>query len=195
MPNESLALHDTDGYTALSLAAVLGKWRMVECMLQKYFDLISIRHYGGEENLPVVMAIDFEQIEMARNLYYLSLDKDLIPQDDNQEIQDCNGATLFTRAMYTGTLDIALGLIRACPHLALALDKDKESPIFALASMRHSIPSGIQLGFWKQLIYSCMRIPLVPLTSTETRLNVLNEEQCRSNQKNQNIISGMLILP
>ncbi|KAG6678548.1 hypothetical protein I3842_14G086400, partial [Carya illinoinensis] len=139
MLNQSLAMYDSDGYTALSMAAVLGNWQMVECMLRKYFDLISIRHSEGKL-LPVVMAIDFEQLEMARNLYYLTPDKDLIPQDDNQEIQDYNGATLFTHAIYTGTLGkksyIALRLILTCPHLALALDKDDESPILALASMR-----------------------------------------------------------
>ncbi|KAG6629412.1 uncharacterized protein LOC122293274 isoform X2 [Carya illinoinensis] len=148
--HESLAMYDSDGYTALNLAAVLGNWRMVKCMLRIDFDLISIRH-SREKDLPVVMAIDFGQIEMARNLYYLAANKGLISQNDNQEIQDC--ATLFTRAIYTGTLDIALGLIRICKNLALALDKDGESPILALASMRHSVPSGIQLGFWKQRIY------------------------------------------
>ncbi|KAG2670436.1 hypothetical protein I3760_14G085700 [Carya illinoinensis] len=134
--HESLAMYDSDGYTALNLAAVLGKWRMVKCMLRIDFDLISIRH-SREKDLPVVMAIDFGQIEMARNLYYLAANKGLISQNDNQEIQDC--ATLFTRAIYTGTLG--------------------------------------------------MRIPPVPPTSSETRLNILNEGQCQRNQKDQNIIS------
>ncbi|KAF5441852.1 hypothetical protein F2P56_010644 [Juglans regia] len=189
MSNEGLAMYDSDGHTALTLAVVLGKWGMVECMLRQYFDLISIRHSEGK-NLPVVMAIDFRHIEMARQLYYLTPDKDLIPQDNNQEIQDRNGATLFTRAIYTGTLDIALGLILTCPRLALALDKDDESPILALASIRHSFPSGIQLGFCKQRIYSCMRIPFAPSIS-DTRLNVSNGEQRQSNQEDQNIISGI----
>ncbi|KAF5470106.1 hypothetical protein F2P56_010646 [Juglans regia] len=189
MSNEGLAMYDSDGHTALTLAVVLGKWGMVECMLRQYFDLISIRHSEGK-NLPVVMAIDFRHIEMARQLYYLTPDKDLIPQDNNQEIQDRNGATLFTRAIYTGTLDIALGLILTCPRLALALDKDDESPILALASIRHSFPSGIQLGFCKQRIYSCMRISFAPPIS-DTRLNVSNGEQRQSNQEDQNIISGI----
>ncbi|XP_042960187.1 uncharacterized protein LOC122295170 isoform X4 [Carya illinoinensis] len=139
--HESLAMYDSDGYTALNLAAVLGKWRMVKCMLRIDFDLISIRH-SREKDLPVVMAIDFGQIEMARNLYYLAANKGLISQNDNQEIQDC--ATLFTRAIYTGTLG--------------------------------------------------MRIPPVPPTSSETRLNILNEGQCQRNQKDQNIISGIMQL-
>ncbi|KAG6670797.1 hypothetical protein I3843_Q036600 [Carya illinoinensis] len=53
---------------------------------------------------------------MACHLYYWPTPEiDLIPQDNDQEIQDHNGATLFTRAIYTGTLDIALNLIQRCP--------------------------------------------------------------------------------
>ncbi|XP_040993577.1 uncharacterized protein LOC121240249 isoform X2 [Juglans microcarpa x Juglans regia] len=189
MSNKGLTMYDSDGHTALTMAVLLGKWRMVECMLRKYFDLISIRHSEGK-NLPVVMAIDFGHIEMARQLYYLTPNRDLIPQDNDEEIQDPNGATLFTRAIYTGTFDIALGLILTCPRLALALDKDDESPILALASIRHSFPSGIQLGFCKQRVYSYMRIPFAPPTS-ETRLNVSNGDQRQSNQEDQNIISGI----
>ncbi|KAG6671037.1 hypothetical protein I3843_Q019500 [Carya illinoinensis] len=193
MSNEGLRMPDSDGYTALSKAAVLGNWQMVDCMLEKYSGLISIKHSTGN-HLPIVMAIDFGQIEMARRLYYWPTPKeDLIPQNNDQEIQDHNGATLFTRAIYTGTLDIALDLIQHCPRLALALDKDDESPILALASMLHSVPSKTQLGFWKQCIYSCMRIPSVPLASNtdQTCLNIPNGEQHQNNQENhQNIISA-----
>ncbi|XP_040995182.1 uncharacterized protein LOC121241466 [Juglans microcarpa x Juglans regia] len=215
MSNEGLAMYDSDGYTALTTAAVLGKWRMVKCMLRKYPYLISIRHSEGK-NLPVVMAIDFGQIEMARHLYYLTLDKDLILQDNDQEFQDRNGATLFTHAIYTETLDIALGLILTCPRLALALDEYGESPILALASMRHSFPSGNQLGFWKQCIYSCITsllyfscftytvinilqcmrdVPVLALPTGDIHLmNVSNGEQRQSNQddqSNRSVLSAM----
>ncbi|XP_042960259.1 uncharacterized protein LOC122295207 isoform X2 [Carya illinoinensis] len=187
MSNQSLAMYNSDGFTALTMAVLFGKRQMVECMLRKYSDLISIRHSIGK-NLPVVMAIDFRQIEMARHLYYLTPETDLIPKDNDQEIQKCNGATLLTHAIYSGTLD----LIRRYPRLVLALDKCDESPVLALASTRHSVPGAIQLGFWKQCIYSCMRIPsMPPLTSNETRLDVSNGEQYQSNQEDQNIISVM----
>ncbi|KAG6677572.1 hypothetical protein I3842_14G034300 [Carya illinoinensis] len=191
MSNQSLAMYNSDGFTALTMAVLFGKRQMVECMLRKYSDLISIRHSIGK-NLPVVMAIDFRQIEMARHLYYLTPETDLIPKDNDQEIQKCNGATLLTHAIYSGTLDITLDLIRRYPRLVLALDKCDESPVLALASTRHSVPGAIQLGFWKQCIYSCMRIPsMPPLTSNETRLDVSNGEQYQSNQEDQNIISVM----
>ncbi|KAG2669435.1 hypothetical protein I3760_14G034600 [Carya illinoinensis] len=150
MSARSLGMKDSDGYTALTTAAVLGNWPMVNCMLDKNFDLISTRDTEGN-NLPVVMAIDFGQIEMARFLYFLTPDKDLFPEDE-----DRNGATLLTCAIYAGSLDIASDLIRRCPRLALTIDKYDESPILALACMPQSFPSGNQLEFWKQPIYSLL---------------------------------------
>ncbi|KAG2669431.1 hypothetical protein I3760_14G034300 [Carya illinoinensis] len=187
----NLAIYDSDGYTALITAAVLGNLPMVQCMLQKCPGLISIRDSIGN-SLPVVMAIDFGQIEMARHLYELTPKEDLIPEDNDQRIQDHNGATLLTCAIYAGTLDIALGLIKRCPRLALAIDKYRESPILALASMRHYFPSGNQLGFQKQRIYSRLS---APPTNDEARLNVSNGEQCQSNQGDQNNISSLSAPP
>ncbi|KAF5477237.1 hypothetical protein F2P56_003899 [Juglans regia] len=86
MSDESLAMYDRDGYTALITAAVLGNRKMVECMLTKKSDLIRIKSNSNGKNLPVVMAIDFGQIEMARYLYDLTPEGDLIPQDNDQEI-------------------------------------------------------------------------------------------------------------
>ncbi|KAG6628717.1 hypothetical protein CIPAW_14G032400, partial [Carya illinoinensis] len=185
MSARSLEMKDSDGYTALTTAAVLGNWPMVNCMLDKNSDLISTRVTEGN-NLPVVMAIDFGQIEMARRLYYHYRipDKEWIPEYD-----DRNGATLLTCAIYAGTLDIALDLIKRSPRLALAIDNYEESPILALASMRQFFPSGNQLGFWKQPIYSRMDIPSATPTSDEALFNVSNGKQCQSNQENQNNIS------
>ncbi|KAG6677578.1 hypothetical protein I3843_14G033500 [Carya illinoinensis] len=221
MSARSLEMKDSDGYTALTTAAVLGNWPMVNCMLDKNSDLISTRVTEGN-NLPVVMAIDFGQIEMARRLYYHYRipDKEWIPEYD-----DRNGATLLTCAIYAGTLDIALDLIKRSPRLALAIDNYEESPILALASMRQFFPSGNQLGFWKQPIYSRLSAPptsdeaclkrvsngeqcqsnqeyqsnilglSAPPTNDEARLNISNVEQCLSNQEDQSNISGLSAPP
>lgn len=96
MKPEELEFRDNDGYTALMSAVVRGKHRFAECMIRKNQKLISIGFSGG--NIPVVIAIDFGQIETARFLYPLTPLEDLSPEKDR------NGATLFTRAIYTGTL-------------------------------------------------------------------------------------------
>ncbi|KAG6671035.1 hypothetical protein I3843_Q019400 [Carya illinoinensis] len=94
---------------------------------------------------------------------------------------------------------IALNLIQRCPRLALALDKDDESPILALASMRHSIPSKTQLGFWKQRIYSCTYYhydPLILLLYIKIHdpyielLSLMSEEI--SNSKPQKLKDGLV---
>ncbi|KAF5470132.1 hypothetical protein F2P56_010666 [Juglans regia] len=171
MSNEGLTMYDYDGNTALILAAMLGKCRMAECMLRKYPCLIRIRD-SKRNRLPVAWAMEFGQIEMARRLYDLTCDEDLIPQDNDEEIQYSDTATLLNNAIYTGTLDIALRLIRRWPRLALTRGNTRflakpdsefllsyaltQSPIYALTSMRQSFSSENQLGFWKKRIYSCI---------------------------------------
>lgn len=63
MKPEELEIRDNDGYTALMSAVVRGKHRSAECVLRKNQKLISIGFSGG--NIPVVIAIDFGQIETA----------------------------------------------------------------------------------------------------------------------------------
>ncbi|XP_042958207.1 uncharacterized protein LOC122293816 [Carya illinoinensis] len=179
MSEEALEMHDSDGYTALITAAVLGNETMVECMLvDQHRRLISIT--DSEENLPVVMALNSRQIKMGRLLFFKYHDHHIA--DSDEEIS--KNATLLTRAIYTETLDIALELIKRCPRLALTHDESGESPILALASMRHFFPSGNQLGFWKQYIYSWLPVPSVPPTG-DIPSNV------QSNQEDQNNRSGL----
>ena len=53
------------------------------------------------------------------------------------------------------SIDMALDALKEIPTLVTALDKEKESPVLALASMSFAYPSGNHLIFWKQWIYSC----------------------------------------
>lgn len=96
MSAEDLEIRDNDGYTALTEAAVRGKYWMADCMLRKNKNLINIRTYRG--NVPVVMAIGYGQIEMARYLYSLT------PLDGLMPYSGPNGAALCVQAIYTGTL-------------------------------------------------------------------------------------------
>jgi hypothetical protein len=61
----------------------------------------------------------------------------------------------FWYVHWYNTTDIALHLIQHYRPLALASDKEKLSPLYALASMPYAFPSGSQLVFWKRWIYSC----------------------------------------
>ncbi|XP_040995173.1 uncharacterized protein LOC121241456 [Juglans microcarpa x Juglans regia] len=105
MSKKELGTLDKDGYTALMTAVAHGRYELVECMLCtcKGKKLIRIRD-GRGGNLPVVMAIDFGQIKIARYLYPLTSLKDLEPADQS----DRNGAKFVTRAIYTGNFGNSL---------------------------------------------------------------------------------------
>ncbi|XP_059434616.1 uncharacterized protein LOC132167626 isoform X1 [Corylus avellana] len=147
MWTESLEIQDKNGWTALAETAFAGNYRMAKCMLTKNMHLASIGDMDGR--LPVVLAIEGGYKKLACYLYTLT------PREDLKGI--C-GATLCTKAIYTRTLAIALNLLRNDMHLALALNKEKVSPLYALASTPNAFPSENQLVFWKRWIYSRIRI-------------------------------------
>ncbi|XP_062175363.1 uncharacterized protein LOC133880430 isoform X2 [Alnus glutinosa] len=142
MSVEDLAIPDTFGNTPLVAALDAGNYMMAACMLRKNNKLIGIE--DSEQRIPVIQAIGNGDIELARYLYSLTPLEDLTKE---------NGATLCTLAIYIRSLDIALDLIRKCPHLTLARDKDDHSPLYALADMPNAFPSGDGLVFWKRWIY------------------------------------------
>ncbi|XP_059439842.1 uncharacterized protein LOC132172371 [Corylus avellana] len=89
--------------------------------------------------------------KLARYLYSRTPEEDLKPETGK------NGATLCYHAIcrrnLVNTTDIALDLIERCPSLALARDKDGDSPLYALVSSPFAFPSENRLVFWKRWIY------------------------------------------
>ncbi|KAF5470097.1 hypothetical protein F2P56_010640, partial [Juglans regia] len=125
-------------------------------------------------------ALVYGRSELARYLYPLTSLNDLVRAEEGRK-----GAMLLTRAIYSRNLDLALDLIWHYPSLTLALDDRGESPLLALASMRHAFQSGKRLGCWKKWIYSSRRIdePAPSTSRFETRLNIPNVQNGR--QRNQ----------
>ncbi|XP_040996431.1 uncharacterized protein LOC121242586 isoform X2 [Juglans microcarpa x Juglans regia] len=138
MSEDDLEVQDNFGDTALLETTYSGQYKMAECMLRKNKRLVSMGRAipGGFQMLPVVMALSNGYIKMARYLYSLTPLEDLTPEKGR------SGSTLCTQAIYTIALDIALDLIRRCPRLVLAPDKENYSPLYALASMEYAFPSG-----------------------------------------------------
>ncbi|KAG6667481.1 hypothetical protein CIPAW_01G104300 [Carya illinoinensis] len=150
MSEHDLEVQDNFGDTALMETTYSGQYKMAKCMLRKNKKLVSMGKalQNGGQLLPVVMAIANGYIKMARYLYSLTPLEDLFPE------KGWNGSTLCTQAIYTRALDIALDLIRRCPRLVLAPDRENFSPLYALASMKYAFPSGHRLVFWKRWISS-----------------------------------------
>ncbi|KAG2682379.1 hypothetical protein I3843_11G189700 [Carya illinoinensis] len=170
LPEEKLEMQDYYGYTAITETVMRGNHELTECILNKNKKLISITNHIG--NLPLIQAIYYGQLKMARYLYSLTPLEDLLPA------KDYNGPNFFTYCIYTGTLDIALDLMKRHPPLGLARDKYAITPLLALASMPDLFPSGNldRLVFWKRWIYKyCIHIP-PNCESKEIHLNVQKVE-------------------
>ncbi|KAF5478970.1 hypothetical protein F2P56_005487 [Juglans regia] len=98
LPEEKLEMQDYYGYTAITETVMRGNHELTKCILNKNKKLISITNHIG--NLPLIQAIYYGQLEMARYLYALT------PLDDLLPAKDYNGPNFFTYCIYTGTLGI-----------------------------------------------------------------------------------------
>ena len=56
--------------------------------------------------------------------------------------------------MVQHNIDIALDLVKRCPRLVVAQDRNDDSPFYTLACMPDYFLGGNQLVFWKRWIYS-----------------------------------------
>ncbi|KAB1225592.1 hypothetical protein CJ030_MR1G020807 [Morella rubra] len=167
MSDDNLAIQDIDGYTALARATTTGNYRMVECMIKKNQKLVSIAE-SSWGSIPVVISMNFDYKELAHYLYSLTPQHDLEPEKGH------HGASLVSFAIYTLALDIAVDLIRRCPQLAFALDREQFSPLYVLASTSEAFLSGKHLVFWKRWVYSCMHVRPASRATHETRVNIQN---------------------
>ncbi|KAG7995165.1 hypothetical protein I3843_01G094800 [Carya illinoinensis] len=194
MSEHDLEVQDNFGDTALMETTYSGQYKMAKCMLRKNKKLVSMGKaiQNGGQLLPVVMAIANGYIKMARYLYSLTPLEDLFPE------KGWNGSTLCTQAIYTRALDIALDLIRRCPRLVLAPDRENFSPLYALASMKYAFPSGHRLVFWKRWISSCIHIQSANGTSTnDVQLRIQEDEEPQSNavKTNRSLVRALLRRP
>ena len=96
MSEENLEIKDNGGLTVLNQATYYGNYRMVECMLGKNENLISIRNKRG--NIPVDLALAFGHLKLARYLYSLTPLEILKPENGNV------GATVVCEAIYNKAL-------------------------------------------------------------------------------------------
>jgi ankyrin repeat protein len=88
MSKEELAISDEYGLTALAQAAILQNTSMVHCMLTMNTNLINI---PDKENLiPLITALEYGNIEVARYLYSASL-------QNHQTLSDIDASTVLTR--------------------------------------------------------------------------------------------------
>ncbi|KAM3685173.1 hypothetical protein ACJW31_11G098100 [Castanea mollissima] len=130
MSEDNLKIKDAGGFTVLGYCAVVGNIQMAKCIIRKSRTLLSIGNQS-DDLIPVVLALLLSpnETEMARYLYPETPLEDLMPR------KGINGATFFTRAIYSKAIDMALNLLERCPELAIASDCYGQSPVEVLAGM------------------------------------------------------------
>ncbi|KAG6667491.1 hypothetical protein CIPAW_01G104800 [Carya illinoinensis] len=151
---DELEVQDNNGNTALMETTYRGQYKMAERMLRKNKKLIRIRS-NGDRYLPVVKAMRYGHIKLARYLYSLTPLEDLVPENGT------SGTTLCKAAIFSKTFDGAT----------------PTSPLHALASMPSAFPSGNRLVFWKRWISSCIHIQSSETNTNEVHLIVHKEDQ------------------
>ena len=96
MSEEELEMKDIQGFTALALATYNGNYRMAECMLRKNENLIRIATNDGD--IPVVLALYYGHLKLARYLYLLTPLGILMPENGTM------GAAVVREAIYNKAL-------------------------------------------------------------------------------------------
>ncbi|KAL9809314.1 putative ankyrin repeat-containing domain, PGG domain, ankyrin repeat-containing domain superfamily [Arabidopsis thaliana] len=161
--------------TPLTVVAVSGNMEIAEALVAKNPKLLEIPGNNGE--IPVVVAVENTQMEMARYLYNRTPVQVLLEKDG------FHGILLFLNAIYYKKLDMALDLFNKSRRLAVTKHLRIESvPIIVLASKPDLFPGGCYLGPLKRFIYSCIQIkqPSFPKPS-------------RSNKGHQNTLMGKVL--
>ncbi|XP_010452372.1 PREDICTED: uncharacterized protein LOC104734477 isoform X2 [Camelina sativa] len=162
-------------HTPLTVVAVSGNMEIAEALVAKNPKLLEIPGINGQ--IPVVVAVENTQMEMARYLYTRTPVQVLLDDDGY------HGSLLFLNAIFYKMLDIALDLFNMSRRLAVTKHLQIESiPIIVLASKPDLFPGGCYLGPFTRFIYSWIQVKLPTLP-----------EPSRSNKDHQNTLMRKLL--
>ncbi|KAL0708984.1 hypothetical protein Bca4012_015962 [Brassica carinata] len=120
-------------HTPLTVVAVSGNMEIADVLITKNPKLLEIPGNNGQ--IPVVVAVENTQMEMARYLYIRTPIQVLLDEDGY------HGSLLFLNAIFYNMLDIALDLFSLSKRLAVTKHSQIESvPIIVLASKPDLFP-------------------------------------------------------
>ncbi|XP_040363028.1 ankyrin repeat-containing protein At5g02620 isoform X2 [Rosa chinensis] len=142
--SQDLALRDTNGNTAFSIAAAAGSIEIVDIMIKKnkYLPIIP----GGEGMTPLYMAALLGQSVMADYLY--SRTKEMLGEADRK--------SLFLTCIDNGLYDLARRMLENDRALAKVLNRNEETALHILSRMPSEFTSQSP-GMWSRLITSCWK--------------------------------------
>ncbi|XP_040993366.1 uncharacterized protein LOC121240003 [Juglans microcarpa x Juglans regia] len=144
MSKEDLEIRDNEGLTALAQTIICGHQRMVEYMIRKNPELVTVGNNRGLDT-PIVLALRHGQRELADYLY------DITPFEELQPERGPRGATVVTKAIHAARYDLATSLIRRCPRLAFTLDTDNISPLSLFVGTTSLFGAEFLTASWKHM--------------------------------------------
>ncbi|XP_028119218.1 ankyrin repeat-containing protein At5g02620-like isoform X2 [Camellia sinensis] len=147
MNREDLELLNSNGNTALCLAAVAGTVRIAEVMINKNERLPMIR--GSKGMTPLYMAALLGHSDMVWYLYKKTKSEDLSDDDRIGILNTCVSTDLY---------DVALDILNHHPQLAVARDRDGETTLHVLARKPSAFTGGSRVSLWKKAINTCWKV-------------------------------------
>ncbi|XP_026458157.1 uncharacterized protein LOC113358721 isoform X2 [Papaver somniferum] len=186
-PNAVTARITSTGETALHIAAVSGRFRIMELLLQLMpIEALEIKNKNGSAAIALTAqegSIEIAKLMVEKNINVLRLKdgKDNIPlvlaatngnegmlrylysvtpKDELDPKSGKNGATFLTAAVSADIYDVSLEVLQRYPQLAIAPDSDGNNVINVLSAKPCSFPSGNRHGFLQQFIYTSIPVEL-----------------------------------
>ncbi|KAL5537771.1 hypothetical protein UlMin_045637 [Ulmus minor] len=135
-------------HTAFEIAVEKGNMGMAKCMVEKNKNLLCITDHS--DMIPIASVVHSGQKRMARYLYPLTLQQGVLFSHNGK-----HGAALIIKSIENSMFDIVFDLIKRCPHLIIAKRKSELNSVTLISNHPALFPSGYQLKFWQQWIYSC----------------------------------------
>ncbi|KAI3447207.1 hypothetical protein Pfo_003872 [Paulownia fortunei] len=151
MPDESVAVMDDIGGTALSIAAAVGNMAGATVLINRMPNLLYIPN--NFSNFPVQIAALYAQRDMLK--YLISITKDDCGQNPYAGL---TGLRLLIYAIDAEFFDIALYLVDKYPDLARLKLADNTSALKKIAAKKSVFHSGGQFNFWERFISSWVSV-------------------------------------
>uniref|UniRef100_A0A5B7AIQ9 PGG domain-containing protein n=1 Tax=Davidia involucrata TaxID=16924 RepID=A0A5B7AIQ9_DAVIN len=152
MAQSDLGIQNKKGHTALSFAAATGNVQIAKLMVGKNSQLPSIK--GPEAKSPLYFAALSGHSDMAE---YLFNQIELLGTPENQiELlgTPAKQIELLNTCISAGLYGLALKIVEHHEELAVARDKNGETPLHVLAQTPLAFAGGIQQGMWGRIINS-----------------------------------------
>ncbi|KAI3850587.1 hypothetical protein MKW92_046982 [Papaver armeniacum] len=157
IPSEMLEYRtEADGSTALHYAAIFGRAKAAELIVNKNLKLTQIVNRAGRVPLnSALISVTVGQRETVEYLYSVTRHEHPSPFSGNQ------GDSLLCGMIDAGFYDIASSLVQQFPELVIdPTKKVRTSAMNYMAESPFAFASGAKHTFWQHLIYSLINVDI-----------------------------------